>query len=147
MSAEERIRAIAELKEALEELRSDEGLATFVEGHGVQSMVFAWRWSDGKRDVDIRLPYARVMESEERQKADDDEIAAAINMALLLLLIDDEAIEGRISVFCDDTGTGYSVWSADGQLEDSGEDWHVLVHRIEALLPADAESTLNIIWP
>ncbi len=67
-------------------------------------------------------------------------------MALLLLSLGD-AIDGRISITCDETGVGYSVWSADGTLEDEGDDFRPLVRRIEEMLPSDAESGLSIIWP
>ena len=36
--------AINELKAALVELESDEGLEMFVEGHGLQSRYFAFSW-------------------------------------------------------------------------------------------------------
>ncbi len=138
--------AIAELKETLEELRSEEGLMTFVDGHGVMSRRFVWRWSDDRRTVDIDLPYARVLKSPEEQSADDDEIESAVKMALLLLSLGD-AIDGHISMFCDETGVGYSVLSADGTLEDEGDDFRPLVRRIEEMLPSDADSGLSIIWP
>ena len=37
--------SIAELKAALEELESGEGLSRFVGGHGLMSRMFAFSWS------------------------------------------------------------------------------------------------------
>ena len=146
MGDDERLAAIADLKVALEELDTEEGLTSFVEGHGMQSLFFVWRWNDERRRIDFHLPYARVLETEEEQKEDDSEIAAAIKMAILLLSLGD-AVEERIEVDCDEDGTRYSVWTSDGELVDSGDDWRVLVNRIEATLPADVDSNIVIIWP
>ena len=52
----------------------------------------------------------------------------------------------RIAVSCDDRGTTYAVYSADGELEDSDTDWSPLVKRLEAGL-GDAPESLSIIWP
>ncbi len=147
MNLEERIKATADLEVAFEELRSDEGLEMFVEGHGLQSRRFVWSWSDEKRGIDISLPYARVLSSKEVQSADDDEIEAAIGMAMLVLALGDEAIEGRIEISSGEDGTDYRVWSADGTLEESGKDWGPLVRRLEGLLPAGGEELLDIILP
>ena len=146
MGDDERIAAIAALKVALEELDTEEGLTSFVEGHGMQSLFFVWRWNDERRRIDFHLPYARVLETKEEQKEDDSEIAAAIKMAILLLSLGD-AVEERIEVDCDEDGTRYSVRRTDGELADSGDDWRVLVNRIEATLPADVDSNIVIIWP
>ncbi len=146
MQENERAAAIAELTETLEELRSDEGLTTFVEGHGVMSRRFVWRWNDDRRTVDIDLPYARALKSPEGQSADDDEIESAVKMAILILSLGD-AIDGRISITCDEGGVEYGVWSADGTLEAEGDDFRPLVRRIEEMLPSDADSGLSVIWP
>jgi len=52
----------------------------------------------------------------------------------------------RISVSCDDHGTTYAVYSADGEVEDSGTDWGPLVKRLEVEFGDDSES-LSVIWP
>ena len=52
----------------------------------------------------------------------------------------------RMEVSCDDRGTTYAVFAADGELEDSGTDWAPLVKRLEAELGDDSES-VSIIWP
>lgn len=146
MEDDERIAAIAALNVALEELDTEEGLTSFVEGHGIQSLFFVWRWNDERRRIDFHLPYARVLETEEEQKEDSAEIAAAIKMAILLLSLGD-ALEERIEVECDEDGTRYSVWTTDGELVDSGDDWRTLLNRIEMVLPSDAETNITIIWP
>ena len=146
MEDDERIAAIAALKVALEELDTEEGLTSFVEGHGIQSLFFVWRWNDERRRIDFHLPYARVLEIEEEQKEDSAEIAAAIKMALLLLSLGN-TLEERIEVDCDEDGTRYSVRTTDGELVDSGDDWRTLLNRIETILPSDAETNITIIWP
>ena len=146
MGSEERTAAIAALKVALEELDTEDGLTSFIEGHGIQSLFFVWRWSDERRRIDFRLPYARVLETDEEQKEDNEEIAAAIKMAMLLLSLGD-TIEERIEIECDEDGTRYSVWTTDGELVDSGDDWRTLLNRIEMVLPSDAETNITIIWP
>ena len=146
MEDDEWIAAIAALKVALEELDTEEGLTSFVEGHGIQSLFFVWRWNDERRCIDFHLPYARVLETEEEQKEDSAEIAAAIKMALLLLSLGN-TLEERIEVDCDEDGTRYSVRTTDGELVDSGDDWRTLLNRIETILPSDAETNITIIWP
>ena len=146
MEDDERIAAIAALNVALEELDTEEGLTSFVEGHGIQSLFFVWRWNDERRCIDFHLPYARVLETEEEQKEDSAEIAAAIKMALLLLSLGN-TLEERIEVDCDEDGTRYSVRTTDGELVDSGDDWRTLLNRIETILPSDAETNITIIWP
>ena len=146
MEDDERIAAIAALNVALEELDTEEGLTSFVEGHGIQSLFFVWRWNDERRRIDFHLPYARVLETEEEQQEDSAEIAAAIKMALLLLSLGN-TLEERIEVDCDEDGTRYSVRTTDGELVDSGDDWRTLLNRIETILPSDAETNITIIWP
>lgn len=146
MEDDERIAAIAALNVALEELDTEEGLTSFVEGHGIQSLFFVWRWNDERRRIDFHLPYARVLETEEEQKEDCAEIAAAIKMALLLLSLGN-TLEERIEVDCDEDGTRYSVRTTDGELVYSGDDWRTLLNRIETILPSDAETNITIIWP
>lgn len=146
MEDKERIAAIADLKVALEELDTEDGLTSFVEGHGIQSLFFVWRWSDERRRIDFRLPYARVLETEDEQKEDNEEIAAAIKMAMLLLSLGD-TVEERIEIECDEDGTRYSVWTADGELVDSGDDWRTLLGRIETTISSDVDENITIIWP
>ena len=80
-----RAEAVEELRVAFAELESGEGLTRFVGGHGIQSRVFEYEWSDPALEISFRIPYARVLSDEATQKEDDEEIGAAIRMAILLL--------------------------------------------------------------
>ena len=53
----------------------------------------------------------------------------------------------QISVSYDDRGTTYAVYTADGEIEDSGTDWGPLVKRFETELGETASESLSIIWP
>jgi hypothetical protein len=142
-----RAEAIAELKAAFAELESGKGLTRLVGGHGIQSRVFAFEWEEPSLEIRFRLPYARLLQDEASQKEDDEEIGAAIRMAMLLLAAAGRAeAPSRLEVSCDDRGTAYAVYSADGDLEDSGTDWAPLVKRLETEL-GDAPEPLSIIWP
>ena len=142
-----RAEAVEELRAAFAELESGEGLPRFVGGHGIQSRVFEFAWSDPALEISFRIPYARVLSDEASQKADDEEIGAAIRMAILLLTAAGRMEPGtRIEVSCDDHGTAYAVYAADGDLEDSGADWAPLVKRFEAEF-GDVSEPLSIIWP
>ena len=142
-----RAEAVEELRTAFAELESNEGLMRFVGGHGIQSRVFEFAWSDPALEISFRIPYARVLSDEASQKADDEEIGAAIRMAILLLTAVGHMESGtRIEVSCDDHGTAYAVYAADGELEDSGADWAPIVKRFEAEF-GDVSEPLSIIWP
>ena len=138
---------VEELRAAFAELESGEGLTRFVGGHGIQSRVFEFEWSDPALEISFRIPYARVLSDEVSQKEDDEEIGAAIRMAILLLSTAGrmESVS-RLEVSCDDRGTTYAVYSADGEVEDSGTDWGPLVKRFETEL-GDASESLSVIWP
>ena len=142
-----RAEAVEELKAAFAELESGEGLTRLAGGHGIQSRVFEFAWSDPALEISFRIPYARVLSDEASQKADDEEIGAAIRMAILLLTSAGRlASVSRMEVSCDDRGTTYAVYGAEGELEDSGADWAPLVKRFEAEF-GDASEPLSIIWP
>ena len=142
-----RAEAAEELRAAFAELESDEGLTRFIGGHGVQSRIFEFEWSEPALAISFHIPYARVLSDEESQKEDDEEIGAAIRMAILLLTSAGRIESGaRIEVSCDDRGTAYAVYAADGELEDSGTDWTPLVKRFEAEF-GEALEPLSIIWP
>ena len=142
-----RAEAVEELRAAFAELESGEGLTRLVGGHGFQSRVFEFEWSDPALEISFRLPYARVLSDEASQKEDDEEIGAAIRMAILLLtMAGHTGSASRIAVSCDDRGTTYAVYNADGELEDSDTDWAPLVKRLEAEL-GDAPESVSIIWP
>ena len=141
---------IDELRTALAELESDDGLERFVEGHGLQSRIFAFTWSEPSLDIDIRLPYARVLSDEDEQQIDAARVGAALRMAILLLTVAAEGKlladgEARISVEADEDGARYFIFSPDDETLDSGEDWDALVARLDAALPDGA--AVQIIWP
>ena len=142
-----RAAALAELKAAFAELESGHGLTRMVGGHGIQSRVFEFEWDEPALGIRFRLPYARLLLDEETQKADDEEIGAAIRMAILLLATAERMeSESRMEISCDDRGTAYAVYAADGEIEDSGTDWAPLVKRFETEF-GDAAEPLSIIWP
>ena len=142
-----RAKAVEELSAACAELESGAGLTRFVGGHGIQSRVFKFEWDDPALEISFTIPYARVLSSEASQKADDEEIGAAIRMAILLLTaVGRIGSASRIVVSCDDYGTAYSIYDADGELEDSGSDWAPLVKRLGSEL-SDSPETLSIFWP
>ena len=142
-----RAEAVEELRAAFAEIESGEGLTRLVGGHGIQSRVFEFAWSEPALEISFRIPYARVLSDEASQKGDDEEIGAAIRMAILLLTSAGRlASVSRMEVSCDDRGTTYAVYGAEGELEDSGTDWAPLVKRFEAEL-GDAAEPLSNIWP
>ena len=69
-----RAEAAEELRAAFAELESDEGLTRFIGGHGVQSRIFEFEWSEPALEISFHIPYARVLSDEESQKEDDEEI-------------------------------------------------------------------------
>ncbi len=148
---EHRKNTLAELEVALQELESDEGLTRFVAGHGIQSRLFAFEWREPTLEIDISLPYARVLSDEESQAADNAEIGAAIRMARLLLLVADVGVllqegEAKLSASLDEDGASYRVVDAEGAELDAGEDWDGLTARLEAAFPMD-NGEVRVIWP
>ena len=142
---------INELKAALAELESDDGLEMFVEGHGLQSRYFAFSWQSDGLEIEYNLPYARVLSEEEEQKLDAARIGAAIRLAILLLAASSSGAllhdgEATLSVTADETGASYSIVGTDDEVIDSGEDWEPLIARLETDLPA-ASDDFQVIWP
>ena len=143
--------AINELKAALAELESDEGLEMFVEGHGLQSRYFAFSWQSEGLEIEYNLPYARVLSDEDAQKLDASRIGAAIRLAILLLATSSSGAllhdgESSLSVTADDTGASYSIVGSDGEVVDYGDEWEPLIARLEADLP-NVGDNVQIIWP
>ena len=143
--------AINELKAALAELESDEGLEMFVEGHGLQSRYFAFSWQSEGLEIEYNLPYARVLSDEDAQKLDASRIGAAIRLAILLLASSSSGAllhdgEASLSVTADETGASYSIAGSDGEEVDSGDGWEPLIARLGADLP-DAGDDIQVIWP
>ena len=144
-------KVIEDLKAAIAELESGNGLERFVEGHGLQSRRFRFAWREPPLDIDIRLPYARVLSAKAEQRADEAQVCAACRMALLLIVAADRGKllsdgEARLSVAADEFGTRYAVYGTDGAELDSGDGWEVLVGRLEAALPADT-GDVQVFWP
>ena len=142
---------INELKAALAELESDEGLEMFVEGHGLQSRYFAFSWQSEGLEIEYNLPYARVLSDEDAQKLDASRIGAAIRLAILLLATSSSGAllhdgEASLSVTADDTGASYSIVGSDGEVVDSSDEWEPLIARLEADLP-NVGDNVQIIWP
>ncbi len=143
--------AINELKAALTELESDEGLEMFVEGHGLQSRYFAFSWQSEGLEIEYNLPYARVLSDEDAQKLDASRIGAAIRLAILLLASSSSGAllhdgEASLSVTADDTGASYSIVGSDGEVVDSSDEWEPLIARLEADFP-NVGDNVQIIWP
>ncbi len=148
---EKRMEALARLEDALDEIKSGEGLSTFVEGHGLQSHRFRFEWLEPSLQISYDLPTGRVLSSEDDQKADDVEVEAAIQLALVLLrAVQDGKTEvfedGSLSVSCDDLGVRYAIHASDGSVIDEGDGWFGLVSRLETLF-RDSEEDLIIFLP
>ena len=142
---------INELKAALAELESEEGLEMFVEGHGLQSRYFAFSWQSDGLEIEYSLPYARVLSGEDEVSFDNARIGAAIRMAILLLSATSAAAllhdgEAALSVEAGEFGVRYAVSGPDGEEIDSADDWQPLIARLENDLPS-AGAGLQIIWP
>lgn len=141
---------IDELRAALAELESGEGLSRFVEGHGLQSRVFVFSWESEELSIDFELPCERVLSDEEERALDALRVGSALRLAILLL---SAAAEGRLlaegeaglSVAADEDGVRYAVSGPDGGVIDEAEDWDPLVARLDAALP-DGDD-VQIFWP
>lgn len=141
---------IGELKAALTELESGEGLTRFVEGHGLQSRFFAFSWESEGLTIDFNLPCERVLSDEEDQALDAARIGAALRMAILLLAVAAAGKllsegEAALSVAADEDGVRYAIVGPDGEEIEADEDWDPLVARLDAALPAGG--AVQIIWP
>lgn len=142
---------IEELKAALAELESDDGLERFVEGHGLQSRFFSFTWHSEQLDIEYRLPYARVLSDEEEQALDGARISAAIRLAIILMAMSAEGKlladgESRISIEADDDGPRYAIFGEGGSLLDSGEEWDSLAARLNMSVSRE-EMGIQVIWP
>ena len=143
--------AVEALRSALSDLESGNGLSNFVEGHGIQSLYFAFSWQSDWLRIDYRLPYARVLSGDDAVSFDNARIGAAIRMAILLLaLTSADAIlhdgEAALSVSADESGWRYEITDKDGEAIDAADDWQPLIARLENDLPSAGDS-LQIIWP
>ena len=142
---------IEELKAALAELESEDGLVRFVGGHGIQSRFFAFGWRDERLEIDIRLPYARLLSDKQVQEEDAAKVGVAIRFSILLLVAEEEGRlladgESRILVEADESRLRYVTYDAAGAVCDSGDEWEPLVARLKATFPGGGEG-FQVIWP
>ena len=135
---ENREETIERLSAALEEIEGGRSPGGFTGGHGVQSRVFEFRWSEPSLEIDFRLPYDLVFDDEEARKARAAEIGAAIRMAILLLkVVDSGGLGGRVAVSAAARGVFYGIFGENGEAEDSGNDWSRLASRLGDALGCD----------
>ena len=148
-------KAIADLQEVISGVEGGGVPARFLEGHGLQSRRFRFRWRDEVLALDFDLPCARILSAEADQRADDAEIAAACRMGLLLLfarssgeLLHDEEGEASLFASCRDGGTRYVLRDASGKIRDAGG-WSVLVSRLEGLSQRNSaqQTDVSVISP
>lgn len=137
---------LAELTAALASLEGGGLPAPFLGGHGIQSRLFEFAWSDPALEIDFRLPWGLALDEEEPRRARDAEIGAAIRLAMLLLQAPAAGDGGRTAVAADSRGVSYAVFAPDGSLEDAGDDWKPLVRRLETDLAGVAPAT-TVFWP
>ncbi len=138
---------VAELTAALAALEDGDAPAPFLGGHGIQSRLFEFAWRDNALEIDFRLPWGLALDDEESRRERNAEIGAAIRLAILL--IGRREGGGKTVVYADERGAGYSVFAADGSLEDAGDDWTPLVRRLEGAMESSrpACSGIKVIWP
>ena len=138
--------ALAELAAALASLEGGGPPAPFLGGHGIQSRLFEFAWSDPALEIDFRLPWGLALDEEEPRRARDAEVGAAIRLAMLLMQAPAAEDGGRTAVAADSRGVSYAVFAPDGSLEDADDDWEPLVRRLETNL-ADPAPAATVIWP
>jgi len=147
-------KAIADLEEVVAGVEAGEVPERFVEGFGLQSRWFSFRWSDEVLALDFNLPCWRVLSSDEDRGSDDAEIAAACRMGMLLLaarrdggLLRAEDGEASLSAFCSEHGARFTLRDAEGNVLDSGG-WSVLVARLESVFALGAGSpAVSVFYP
>ena len=127
--------AVTQLKTAIRELESGDGLTALTGGHGLQSRTFEFSWTSPTLAISFTMPYSRVLDDDETRQEDDANIGAACRLAILLI----EA---------DAAGARYQTTDADGEIIDSGDDWTGLVARFErASQASNNRDAMSIIWP
>ena len=137
---------LAQLTAALTALEGGGPPAPFLGGHGIQSRLFEFAWSDPALEIDFRLPWGLALDEEELRRARDAEVGAAIRLAMLLLQAPAAEDGGRTAVAADSRGVSYAVFAPDGSLEDADDDWEPLVRRLETNL-ADPAPAATVFWP
>ncbi len=140
-----RLDIINKLSQSLAALEAGEELSYYITGHGFQSRFFSFSWEDEMLSLDIHLPYALLFSNNDIQTNGKLSLGVAIRMAILLLTAQNLG-EGRLEVFCDDSGVRYSIYDGADNVVDSGDDWHPLVKRLEKACTENNE-TVTVIWP
>lgn len=147
MAEETKTETLAALRDALASLEAGGDPAPFTDGHGLQSRVFAFSWSEPGLSIDMRLPWSRVLSGEERRAADAAAIGSAIRMAILLVETCGRDDSGEtLFVSCREDSEFYMCIDAEGEITDSGDDWSGLARRVERALPS-TENEMTIIIP
>jgi hypothetical protein len=149
--AERRDETADALRADLAGVESGEGPSRFAAGHGLMSRVFRFEWREPSLEIDLALPFARVLQDEKSQGEDAAELGAAIRMALLLLaaagagtlLQDGEAV---LRVSHDGRRAVWTAFGPDGGPVGETGDWSTLVARLETVLPRD-ERTMSVFLP
>lgn len=149
---EQRAAILQELQDALDMLNTGEMPPAFVDGHGVQSLVFRFSWSDESLQIDIQLPCSRLLSGEELQETQKDDVGAALRMAILVLKADaNEKLlregEKSIRITCTENGLAYMVLDEEGQVLEEEDDWTLLAARLETSFEEEGEESLVIFWP
>ncbi len=145
--------AVNQLKTAIRELESGDGLTFLTGGHGLQSRTFEFSWSTPTLAISLNMPYDRVLEDDETRQTDDTSIGAACRLAILLIESDFAGSllaegESAMSVSFDKiTGAHYQTTDANGEIVDSGSDWSGLVARFEHAFQTNDLDSVSIIWP
>ena len=144
---------VEQLRTAIRELESGEGLTALMGGHGFQSRTFEFSWTTPTLAISYAMPYGRVLDNDETQQEDDANIGAACRLAILLIEADAAGAllsegETAMSVSFDRfTGAHYHTTDADGKIVDSGGDWSGLVARFEHAFHSNGTDAMSIIWP
>ena len=146
--------AVTQLKTAIRELESGDGLTALTGGHGLQSRTFEFSWTSPTLAISFTMPYSRVLDDDETRQEDDANIGAACRLAILLIESDAAGSllaegETAMSVSFDRfAGARYQTTDADGEIIDSGDDWTGLVVRFErAFQASNNRDAMSIIWP
>ena len=145
--------AVNQLKTAIRELESGDGLSALTGGHGLQSRTFEFSWTTPTLAISYAMPYARVLDDDETRQEDDAAIGAACRLAILL--IESDAVgsllaegETAMSVSFDRiAGSHYHTTNAEGEIVDSGSDWSGLVARLDHAFQSNGLDAMSIIWP
>ena len=153
LAANSKDEAINQLKTAIRELESGEGLSALTGGHGLQSRTFEFSWMTPTLEISFIMPYGRVLEDDDTRHEDDANIGAACRLAILLIesaaagsLLEDGETAMNVS-FDRRAGARYQTTDDDGEIVDSGDDWTGLVARTERTFQSNGCDAMNIIWP